>query len=113
MSGQQKLVVLGATGSVGRSTLDVAARHPEQLEVWGLSAHRDVEGLAQLCETFRPAHAVIADVSQFAAFKRRLSSAGLETQLHAGNEALNALAAAPEAGIAATRGFMWCVTANY
>ncbi len=94
---RQKLVVLGATGSVGRSTLDVAARHPGRLEVWGLSAHRDVEGLATLCEVHRPAHAVIADAGRFAALQHRLQSAGLATQLHAGSDALAALAAAPEA----------------
>ena len=97
MSGPQKLVVLGATGSVGRSTLDVAARHPQQIQVWGLSAHRDVEGLALLCETFKPAHAVIADATQFAALRTRLQDANLTTQLHAGSEALDTLAAAPEA----------------
>ena len=98
MSGPQKLVVLGATGSVGRSTLDVAARHPQQLEVWGLSAHRDVEGLAQLCETFKPMHAVIADADQLPALKSRLQASALATQLHAGSAALDALASAAEAG---------------
>ena len=97
MSARQKLVVLGATGSVGRSTLDVAALHPDKLQVWGLSAHRDVEGLARLCEIFKPAHAVMADVSQFEALRSRLQATGLSTQLHAGSEALDALAAAPEA----------------
>lgn len=96
MSTRQKLLVLGATGSVGRSTLDVAARHPERLEVWGVSAHRDIDGLAQLCETFKPAHAVIADESQFNALRTRLQGAGLATQLHAGAKALDALAAAGE-----------------
>jgi 1-deoxy-D-xylulose-5-phosphate reductoisomerase len=97
MSGTQRLVVLGATGSVGRSTLDVAARHPERIEVWGLSAHRDVEGLAQLCEQFSPRHAVIADASLLPVLRQRLSAKSLRTELHAGAKALNALAAAPEA----------------
>jgi len=97
MSGPQKLVVLGATGSVGRSTLDVAARHPDRLTIWGLSAHRDVEGLAQLCEAHQPAHAVIADAACYEPLRQRLQSAGLATQLHAGAEALDALASATEA----------------
>ena len=97
MTAPQKLVVLGATGSVGRSTLDVAARHPDKLEVWGLSAHRDVEGLAQLCERHRPSHAVIADATLLGALQARLQAAGLPTQLHAGSMALDSLAAAPEA----------------
>ena len=45
----QNLVVLGATGTVGRNTLDVVRRHPDQLRVLALTAHRDVEGLAELC----------------------------------------------------------------
>lgn len=93
----QRLVVLGATGSVGRSTLDVAARHPERLQVWGLSAHRDVAGLLQLCIAHRPAHAVIADASLQVALRRGLAEAGLATEAHAGTAALNALASAPEA----------------
>ena len=52
MSVRQRLVVLGATGSVGRSTLDVASRHPDKLEVWALSAHRDAAGLLSLCRQF-------------------------------------------------------------
>lgn len=95
----QRLVVLGATGSVGRSTLDVAARHPERLSIWGLSAHRDVDGLVQLCSLHRPAHAVIADAELLPALRRQLASAGLSTQAHAGNAALAALAAAPEADL--------------
>ncbi len=97
MRGAQKLVVLGATGSVGRSTLDVAARHPERLTVWGLSAHRDVEGLAALCAAHRPVHAVIGDASRLEALRARLHAAGLATQAHAGTAALDALASAPEA----------------
>ena len=97
MSGPQKLVVLGATGSVGRSTLDVAGRHPEKLEVWGLSAHCDVEGLAQLCERFQPAHAVIADTALFDALRSRLQASAPNTRLHAGSAALDSLASAPEA----------------
>ena len=97
MSPPQRLVVLGATGSVGRSTLDVASRHPERLQVWGLSAHRDLEGLLSLCETFKPAHAVIADATLHSALQARLRQAGLATQAHGGWAALDALAAAPEA----------------
>ena len=57
----KNLVVLGATGTVGRNTLDVARRHPDQLRVLALSAHRDAAGLAELCAEFSPRYAVLAD----------------------------------------------------
>ena len=96
--GRQGLVVLGATGSVGRSTLDVARRHPDKLDVVGLSAHRDVEGLVALCQEFRPAQAAIADASLGKSLADGLKAAGLTTRPLAGIDALDALAAAPEAG---------------
>ena len=49
-----RLAVLGATGSVGASTLDVVARHPDRFEVVGLTAHRRVDLLLQQCRQFRP-----------------------------------------------------------
>ena len=98
MSGRQGLVVLGATGSVGRSTLDVARRHPDKLEIFGLSAHRDVEGLLALCREFRPAQAAIADSALEPLLAAGLRAAGLNTRALAGAEALEQLAAAPEAG---------------
>lgn len=87
----QKLVVLGATGSVGRSTLQVASLHPERLEVWGLSAHRDVAGLVQLCELHRPRHAVIADSTLLDTLRAALRAAGVQTEAHGGMAALDAL----------------------
>ena len=97
MTTAQRLVVLGATGSVGRSTLDVAARHPDRLQVWGLSAHRDVAGLLALCIAHQPAHAVLADAAGLDALRTGLMAAGLKTEAHAGTAALDALAGAPEA----------------
>ena len=97
MSGRQALVVLGATGSVGQSTLDVARRHPDKLAVFGLSAHRDVEGLLTLCREFRPALAAIADASLGKVLEQGLRAAGLATRALAGLSALDELAAAPEA----------------
>ena len=54
------LTVLGATGTVGRNTLDVAGRHPGRLAVHALSARRDAAGLLELCQRHRPAVAVRA-----------------------------------------------------
>ncbi|EQD69455.1 1-deoxy-D-xylulose 5-phosphate reductoisomerase, partial [mine drainage metagenome] len=50
----QRIAVLGATGSIGGSALDVIARHPERYRASVLSAHRNVDALAALCARFRP-----------------------------------------------------------
>ena len=55
----QRVTILGATGSIGVSTLDVLARHPEHYEVYALSAHSRVDELAAQCRRFRPARAVV------------------------------------------------------
>ncbi|MDE1899104.1 MAG: 1-deoxy-D-xylulose-5-phosphate reductoisomerase, partial [Xanthomonadaceae bacterium] len=87
------IAVLGATGSIGASALDVIARHPERFRVGVLSAHRNVEALALLCERFRPSWAVIADPALEGALARRLAAAGLSTGTAAGPEALEQAAA--------------------
>ncbi|RZU98452.1 1-deoxy-D-xylulose-5-phosphate reductoisomerase [Spiribacter vilamensis] len=66
------VAVLGATGSIGASTLDVIARHPEQYRVSALSANRDVDGMAALCRRFRPALVTMADPQAAAALRDRL-----------------------------------------
>ena len=92
----QRVVVLGATGSVGASTLDVIRRHPERLQAWAVSAHRDAERLFVLCQQHCPAHAVLVDPAGAPELAARLRAAGLRTQLHTGNAALDALVAEPE-----------------
>lgn len=64
----QNLVVLGATGTVGRNTLDVVRRHPDKMRVLALTANRDAQGLAELCREFHPRYAVLADQSAAAKF---------------------------------------------
>ena len=87
----QHIAVLGATGSIGTSALDVIARHPERLRASVLAAGGRVEQLLALCERHRPAHAVIADVSCYPALRDGLRARGLDTQAHCGDEALVAL----------------------
>nr|WP_211226190.1 1-deoxy-D-xylulose-5-phosphate reductoisomerase [Solimonas flava] len=93
----QKLVVLGATGTIGRNTLDLVRRHPQRLQAYALSANRDVEALAALCIEFRPRHAVMADVASAEALRARLAAAGVPTTVHGGGAALAAIAADAEA----------------
>ncbi|UHQ19428.1 1-deoxy-D-xylulose-5-phosphate reductoisomerase [Lysobacter sp. KIS68-7] len=89
----QQVAVLGATGSIGTSALDVISRHPRRLRASVLSAGSQVDALIALCRTHRPDHAVIADASRFDALRDGLRDAGLKTQAHAGSEALDALVA--------------------
>lgn len=89
----QRVAVLGATGSIGASALDVIARHPQRLQLSVLAAGTRVDELLALCRTHTPAHAVIADTARYAQLRDGLREAGLPTQPHAGDEALQALVA--------------------
>ncbi|MBB3330596.1 1-deoxy-D-xylulose-5-phosphate reductoisomerase [Halomonas campaniensis] len=92
----QAVTVLGATGSIGTSTLDVIARHPERYRVHALTAHRSREALLALCRRHRPAVAVLGDEADAAWLRARLAEAGLATEVGAGPEALVEVAEAPE-----------------
>ncbi|NCT68698.1 MAG: 1-deoxy-D-xylulose-5-phosphate reductoisomerase [Rhodanobacteraceae bacterium] len=84
----RKIAVLGATGSIGASTLDVVARHPDRFRVTALAAHRSVSALAELCTKFRPELAVIADPAREAELRARLAAAGVACRVAAGADAL-------------------------
>lgn len=93
MTPSRKVAVLGATGSIGTSALDVIARHPGALRASVLAAGGKVEALLALCERHRPEHAVIADPAGYAALRDGLRERNLETQAHCGDEALVELVA--------------------
>lgn len=95
----QGVTVLGATGSIGTSTLDVIARHPERYRVHALTAHRDRQGLLNLCLRHRPAVAVLGSEADAAWLRHQLIAAGLETEVTAGEAALCEVAEAPEAAV--------------
>ena len=84
----KRVAVLGATGSIGASALDVIARHPTALRATVLAAGRQVDALAELCRQHRPEHAVIADEALLGRLRDRLRGAGLSTIAHAGDAAL-------------------------
>ena len=94
MTGMRHIAVLGATGSIGASALDVIARHPDRMRATVLSAGTQVEALVALCRRHGPDHAVIADESRFPQLRDGLREAGLQTQAHAGADALDALVSA-------------------
>lgn len=83
-----RVAVLGATGSIGASTLDVVSRHPDRFCVTALSAHRNVEGLVALCAQHRPEIAVIADPACESELAARLKSAGINAHVMSGSQGL-------------------------
>lgn len=93
---KKKLTVLGATGSIGVSTLDVVARHPERFEIVALTGNRRVDVLYEQCLRHRPAWAVVGHEKDAAGLAARLRGAGLATDVLAGPQALEFVAALPE-----------------
>ncbi|HLA75897.1 MAG TPA: 1-deoxy-D-xylulose-5-phosphate reductoisomerase [Gammaproteobacteria bacterium] len=91
------VTILGATGSIGVSTLDVLARHPARYRVVALTAHTDVERLFEQCVAHRPRYAVMADAQAAQQLRIRLREGSPETQVLAGMEGLQLVAALPEA----------------
>ena len=91
-----RLAILGSTGSVGTSTLDVVARHPEQFEVVGLSAYQRMDELAAQCLRWAPRVAVVPDAARADELKNLLAGKGLRTQVQTGPQALCELAAADD-----------------
>ncbi len=92
----QHIAILGATGSIGASTLDVIARHPSRFRVAALTANRQVDELAELCKRHRPDYACIADASQAPRLRERLAGAGVGCKVLAGEAGLVEVASLPE-----------------
>lgn len=92
----QLVTVLGATGSIGKSTLDVIARHPERYRVYALTAHTSKEALLDQCKAHSPRFAVLDDVADAQWLQQALRQAGSNTVALAGQDALCEVAQAPE-----------------
>lgn len=97
MSRPQQITVLGATGSIGLSTLDVIARHPRDYQVFALTGFSRLKELETLCQTHRPRFAVVPEAAQARHLQARLQDAGLDTRVLAGEAGLCEVAAHPEA----------------
>lgn len=93
---QQVLTILGSTGSIGESTLDVVSRHPEKFRVFALAGHRQVDKLAAQCKRFRPEYAVVGDAGPAAELEKKLKQKGISTQVLYGSQALIDVASADE-----------------
>ncbi|MGZ5846381.1 MAG: 1-deoxy-D-xylulose-5-phosphate reductoisomerase [Ramlibacter sp.] len=92
---KQRIAILGATGSIGASTLDVVGRHPDRFEVVALSGGSRVEPLLAQCVAFRPRFAVMADAAAARELADRVRAEGLGTTVLAGSEALDRVVADP------------------
>ncbi len=95
-SSVQRITVLGATGSIGMSTLDVVARHPERFEIFALTAQRQVDRLFEQCLQFAPRYAVLGEESTAATLRGRLREAGCRTEVFSGLHALTEVCVDPE-----------------
>lgn len=96
IQGKKLITVLGATGSIGVSTLDVVARHPDRYGVFALTAHRQVDKLLAQCLEHRPAYAVVAGADDALRLQAMLERESCCTEVLSGSEALIEVASAPE-----------------
>jgi 1-deoxy-D-xylulose-5-phosphate reductoisomerase len=92
----QNIAILGATGSIGASTLDVIARHPSRFRVAALTANRQVDELVELCRRHRPDYACVADTAHAPRLRERLGAAGVGCRVLAGEAGLVEAASLPE-----------------
>ena len=90
---RRRVAILGSTGSVGVNTLEVLSRHPEQFEVFALTASTRVEQMLAQCIAFRPAYAVMASASHGRALEQQCRALGLSTRVLVGTEPIAQVAA--------------------
>jgi len=93
---RQSITILGSTGSIGTSTLDVIARHPDRYRVFALTAATQVEMLLQQCQAFSPRYAVMASAPHAAQLAGRVKELGLPVQVLAGERALCEVSSDPD-----------------
>lgn len=92
----QTLTILGSTGSIGLSTLDVIAQHPDRFRVFALAGHTQIDRLAQQCNQHQPQFAVVANEHYAQQLREQLDKTNCTTQVLFGQQALIDVACAPE-----------------
>ena len=113
---RQRVCILGSTGSIGASTLDVIALHPDTFEVFALTGQRRLDELFAQIVRWRPRFAAVPDASAADELGARVKAAGLATEVLAGARALEELAAHPDvdqvmAAIVGAAGLPACLAA--
>lgn len=84
----QNVTILGATGSIGLSTLDVLARHPDLFSLYAVTANTSVDGIYEICVKHKPQVAVLVDHDSAEALQTKLTQAGLNIKVLSGAEGL-------------------------
>ena len=112
----QRVCILGSTGSIGTSTLDVMALHPDRFQVWALTAHRRIDEMLAQCLQWRPRYAVMTDAAAGSRLRQLLREAGARTEVLDGPGALELVAAHPDvdtvmAAIVGAAGLAPCLAA--
>ena len=107
----KRVTILGSTGTIGRNTLDVVARHRDKFSITALTAHTAEEELAQQCREWQPQFAVLADEDAAHRLQARMRADGVETTVLGGSEGLEAVAASDDtdyvmAGIVGAAGLL-------
>ena len=113
---KQTLTILGSTGSVGTSTLDVVSRHLERFEIFALTAATQVDLMLQQCAQFKPRFAVMASPQHAALLAEKIKQNSLPTQVLSAQEAIEMVASHPEvdmvmAAIVGAAGLAPCLAA--
>ncbi|MEO0029972.1 MAG: 1-deoxy-D-xylulose 5-phosphate reductoisomerase [Pseudomonadota bacterium] len=116
MSKKQSITILGSTGSIGTSTLDVLARHPERFSLYALTASSQVDLMLTQCAQFKPQVAVMAQEGAGRVLADKIKAEGLPVQVRWGADALDEVSSAPEvdavmAAIVGAAGLSPCLAA--
>ena len=116
MQTPQRITILGSTGSIGKSTLDVLARHPQQFSIFALTASSQVDLMLAQCAQFKPEVAVMVHEDAAQKLAEKIKAEGLKTQVRWGAAALDEVACAPQvdavmAAIVGAAGLSSCLAA--
>ncbi len=95
----KKLVILGATGSIGDSTMDIIARHPQRFEVFAITGHSNINKLIELCKKFTPQYVITSNHNQYNNLHASIKSAHLKTIVLAGAAALEEICQHPDVDV--------------
>lgn len=95
----QNICILGATGSIGQSTIDVVLRHPGLYQVYALTAHSQIDKLLEQAKLCQPKYLVLSDSTRYQNAKQALLASGIKTELLSGAQALADVASADEVDV--------------
>ncbi len=112
----KRIALLGATGSIGESTLEIIRQHPQRYQVWAITAYSQVQKAFAQCQEFQPAYAVMVDPQAAQQLTALLKSVQSKTQVLSGAESLVEIASATEVdsvvlGIVGAAGLAPCLAA--